>query len=314
MEGTRDSGFDMGISDDIKPKKIKSDDTPVQEADNVSSKEEKPLPDQQAVEISIDKTGLNKPVYEDLYPPLPDHPFSHLENAPEDDNEKLKEIKKTDPPAPKPSNKSFEDHYNSPQNVHKKPVLLIVFIALFMLSLASLLIWQNIDQVRSILHLGNASSNSSSSSGKSSNAGVEVISNQDYTGSSSSSSSSTDSSSSSSNTSATTATETQPDTTETPAATTASNVSLLKVSVLNGNGISGSAASVRDTLIAAGYNVSRLANASSFNYQSTTIYYNTGKKTEADAAAQLLSNRTVVSYENASVAKTYDLVIVVGKN
>lgn len=106
--------------------------------------------------------------------------------------------------------------------------------------------------------------------------------------------------------------------TTTPMATPATapattlNKSSVKVSVLNGNGIAGSAAGVKTTLITAGYTVSNLSNAKVFTYATTMIYYKTGKAEYATDIKNTLTSRTVEIKESNAIAGSYDLVVVAG--
>lgn len=96
-------------------------------------------------------------------------------------------------------------------------------------------------------------------------------------------------------------------------ATPSIDKSQITIEVLNGNGISGSASSVRDTLVAAGFNVDRVANAYSFSYQTSQIYYKTGKNAEADLVKSTLSSRQCDLLNDDSVVGNYDIVVVVGQ-
>ncbi len=101
---------------------------------------------------------------------------------------------------------------------------------------------------------------------------------------------------------------------DTSATTTAIDRSALKISVLNGNGISGSAKTVKVDLETAGYSVLNVGNALKFSYANTAIYYNTDKIVEAEELKDVLSNRTCDLHENSGVAGNYDIVVVVGTN
>lgn len=100
--------------------------------------------------------------------------------------------------------------------------------------------------------------------------------------------------------------------TETPAAST-SSIADLKIKVLNGNGISNSADSIRDTLVNAGYVIEKVANAKSFSYTKTYIYYKTGKEAEANNIKTVLSGRTCTLDNADSIVGSYDIIVVVGK-
>jgi cytoskeletal protein RodZ len=112
-----------------------------------------------------------------------------------------------------------------------------------------------------------------------------------------------------------TATSTAQDTTTTttPTATTPTlDKTSFTLQVLNGNGVSGSAASVKSALVAAGFNVTNTTNAKSFSYTQTYVYFKTGKDEAAAAVKDALSSRTVTTELSDTIAKTYDIVVVVG--
>lgn len=112
------------------------------------------------------------------------------------------------------------------------------------------------------------------------------------------------------------ATTTPADTATQPSTTTAVTPTLdkvsAKVSVLNGNGVKGSAVAVKGTLETAGYTISNTANARVFTYATTMVYYKTGKSDFAKDIKKTLADRTVELEESNSIAGTYDLVVVVG--
>lgn len=103
--------------------------------------------------------------------------------------------------------------------------------------------------------------------------------------------------------------------TTTPAATAPATTdkSTLKVEILNGNGITGTAAAVKTALTNAGYTISRVTNAKRFTYATSIIYYKTGQEAAATEMKTILSTRTVSIELNDLVAGAYDLVLVVGK-
>ena len=318
----------MGISDDIKPKKATEKMPDPAAVEIVEEPEETPSqkPEGQ-VEIPIDKSGHNKPVLDDISDSSEeeqedvDESFSQIKSrahkalpAKDEIHEKQtsEDLLEDEPPVDrKDSFKSFaEYHREQPRKSH----LLTVIIVLFVVLLAVLLVLQNYDQIKKLFGKG---SSSGSTSQTQSNPSVEVISNQDKdsdttpatTATTSTSNSSTETTASSS-TATTTPTATS---TATPAAAVRAP-STLKMKVLNGNGITGSAASVKDTLVAAGYVIPGVSNASKFTYTVTEIYYNTGLKAEADAVATVLSSRKTEVVENATVTGSYDIVVVVGKS
>ncbi len=106
---------------------------------------------------------------------------------------------------------------------------------------------------------------------------------------------------------------TAPAQTTTPATVTTTAKSAIKLKLLNGNGITGSANTIKKTLEADGYVVGFLGNAKVFTYQSTYIYYKTAFKTNADAIKLLFPTRTIIEENNEAICGTYDIVMVVGK-
>ena len=101
-------------------------------------------------------------------------------------------------------------------------------------------------------------------------------------------------------------------TTATPIADTTINKKLIKMSVLNGNGITNSAVVVKNALVKAGFTVSAVANAKKFTYATTVIYYKTGKEAEAELVKAALPTRSVTTEPYDSIG-SYDLQVVVGK-
>ncbi len=90
--------------------------------------------------------------------------------------------------------------------------------------------------------------------------------------------------------------------------------SVIKISVLNGSGVKNSAKAVADTLTAAGFTVTGTGNARSFSYQTTYIYYKSGKDVEANLVKSAISDKTTeIKESNTVVGSTNDIVVVVGK-
>lgn len=107
--------------------------------------------------------------------------------------------------------------------------------------------------------------------------------------------------------------------TSSPITETAKNTtvdkSAITISVLNGSGIKNSAQTVADTLTTAGFMVKGTANAKSFNYQKTIIYYKTGGEAKAELVKDSLPNYQTETNKNDSVVgPTYDIVVVAGKS
>jgi len=135
-----------------------------------------------------------------------------------------------------------------------------------------------------------------------------------YTGTSSATSETSTTTPAATTTPATTAPATTTPTTSTVAATQTIDKSLISLSVLNGNGITGSADAVADTLKAVGFNPTNITNARKFTYTDTIIYYQTGKLAEAQLVEDVLSARTTSLEESNTIAGKYNVVVVVGKN
>ena len=101
---------------------------------------------------------------------------------------------------------------------------------------------------------------------------------------------------------------------QTQTATPALDKSAISMQVLNGSGVTGEATKIKSVLEKDGFKVASVGNASSFTYQTTIVYYKTGKKDAADAAVSTLKNagRTASAEEKTALTK-YDLQVVVGK-
>lgn len=86
-----------------------------------------------------------------------------------------------------------------------------------------------------------------------------------------------------------------------------------KIQILNGNGITSSASVIKKTLENAGFTIANTGNAKSFSYSQTYIYFKTGKDQGAELVKSALTGRSIVTENSDTIAKTYDIVIVVGK-
>ncbi len=99
-----------------------------------------------------------------------------------------------------------------------------------------------------------------------------------------------------------------------PAATTpVIDKSTIKIKILNGNGVSGSAASVRNQLTGSGFSVAAITNAKTFSYQTTIIYYHTGKEAEATLVKDAVTGKETALELSDTVTTQHDVVVVVGK-
>lgn len=85
------------------------------------------------------------------------------------------------------------------------------------------------------------------------------------------------------------------------------------IEVLNGNGINGAADAITNQLVNAGYTVSKTANAKSFSYQKTYIYYAADKEAEATAIKNILTSKEIEIEQSEALTKTYNIIVVVGK-
>jgi hypothetical protein len=68
----------------------------------------------------------------------------------------------------------------------------------------------------------------------------------------------------------------------------------IQVAVLNGSGEAGIASKVAKQLEAIGFKVVKVANADSFDYETTTILYPRDKKVDADKIAQVFTDTKVI--------------------
>lgn len=97
------------------------------------------------------------------------------------------------------------------------------------------------------------------------------------------------------------------------ATTTAFDKTALKIQVLNGNGVTGSAVAIKKTLETAGFKVASTANAGNFAYATTFVYYKTGQEEGANLIKTALPDKSVTVKNSDTLVKTYDIVVIVGK-
>jgi hypothetical protein len=173
------------------------------------------------------------------------------------------------------------------------------WVVILIIILIALLVWQNYSKIIQITGLKKLLNPSQESNLESYNSDLQGT---DYTSQAGSSSSTANSSANQNQTSATVTPEASID------------KSKITIDVLNGNGISGSAGTVKDQLTGAGFTVDKVANAYNFNYENTIIYFKTGKNAEAELIKTTLSNRQCETSNDDSVVGNYDIVIVVGKS
>jgi hypothetical protein len=88
--------------------------------------------------------------------------------------------------------------------------------------------------------------------------------------------------------------------------------------ISNGNGISKSAAEVRDYLKVQGFKILGLSNADSYNYYKTVIYYTEENKEKADQLTIIFSSYEMKELPESVFTEAYgkdaDIVIIVGKD
>jgi hypothetical protein len=80
--------------------------------------------------------------------------------------------------------------------------------------------------------------------------------------------------------------------------------------VLNGTTISGEAAKVESELKAAGFTVRTIGNAKNQTYTNSFIYYQAGKRAQAETVQQALKNRTFMLEESTLAAPDQVLVVI----
>lgn len=93
--------------------------------------------------------------------------------------------------------------------------------------------------------------------------------------------------------------------------TTAVEKSSVTLRVLNGTTQAGAAASAERTLEEAGFTVRTIGNATNQNYETTTIYYQTGRAQEAALVKEGLGNANAV-LEESSLADPDMVLVVIG--
>lgn len=113
-------------------------------------------------------------------------------------------------------------------------------------------------------------------------------------------------------TEAQTAAETPSEAPSTPA-TPAIDKASLKIKVLNGSGVNGAASEAQKVLEEAGFKIAATGNARNFNYESSYVYYPSGKSAEANLVSESIKDKYSVTTEENSVADGYDALVVIGK-
>lgn len=267
----------MGISDDIKPRKVY----------NYSQKKNPSSSEKDSFEVKISKSLPEKQdnTYTSTQQEVDDY-LSGNESVYENKNELENDFFENEAPVNKHEKKNKKKRFKFPTK------LVTWIIVLFLLGLA---VYKNLDKIVDLI-IGQTTSTELASKDES------------YV--------STDSKEQAGTAADTTTTgtgnTTTPATTPTVSTTTQSKSSI-KIEVLNGNGVSGSADKVRDQLVSAGFTVSKVANAKKFTYASTYIYYKTGATSSMELVKAALSTRTCIAELSDSLSAGYDVVVVVGK-
>jgi len=96
------------------------------------------------------------------------------------------------------------------------------------------------------------------------------------------------------------------------AVTDIANKQDIKIELLNGSGKNGLADQTKKELEDLGYVISKTGTARNI-YNSTVIYFNTGKESEANLLKDALTNFQSKTNSNSSLTGNYDIVIVLGK-
>lgn len=217
--------------------------------------------------------------------------------APENEDQETEEIFDDEDGEEEPEKDNFfkqQPEKNLKKKESKKGSIFGWIFVLLLLGLFGAIFFSNYKNVKSLFGLQNQSSNNNSSGNETTNTN-ETIQGQDYT------------------TGESTTVENTPQATAATPAATSVNKATLSIEVLNGNGISNSASEIKAILETAGFTIAKTANAKTFSYANTIVYYKTGKEDGANLVKEALAARTVTTEKSDDVCKTYDIVVVVGK-
>lgn len=262
----------MGISDDIRPKKAKTKEP------KTEKKVGKELAPGDGEAVLIKHNEGHDFVESDIE--------EQLEKQKADEEARKNRQEKT-------AHDDLSDYfYRTPERREKKSSAGKWIIAFLIIALVGIIIWQNLDTIKSYFGIEASEQDSSDPPDLYSNFSV------------------TDTPADTSADASATLQQAAP----AEAAAEAPAKSTYTISVLNGNGVKGTAASVAATITAAGYQVSNTGNALKFSYTSTIIYYKTGKVAAASDIKNILASRICELSEDNSVTGNYDIVVVVGKN
>lgn len=201
-----------------------------------------------------------------------------------------------------PIEKNGKSHKDFPHNIQSEKTTIrdyasfrwfyTLIIILVILILAGLVAWQNLDLIKSFINGSYKKQNDQNLSDIISSTNDSLknydTSGQNQTGQSASNQQST----------------TAP----------AIDKSTIRIEVLNGSGVKNSAQAVSDQLTTAGFTILYTGNANKFTYQTSIVYFKSGKDAEANLVKDSLTGRTVTIEEsNSVVGSKYDIVVVVGK-
>lgn len=272
----------MGISDDIRvTKKSSAKKTDI---------EEKPLdPDEIKIKYSRDEDEADDDDLKHQHSKMEDdffadHRSTHFREVVEENYDE------SDLPEDKLETERVEEDSHQPKK-HGNPMT--KWVIMLIIVLVALLVWQNWSKISKAIGWGN-----------------ETESNTESLPSYSSTKEGTDYTSGSTSTNNSTGTTTP----TAPAATTPTiDKSKITIQLLNGNGISGSANSVKTELVNAGFTVDSVTNAHKFTYQSSIIYYKTGKSAEADLVKNAIPDKKTELVNDDSIVGNYDIIVVIGK-
>jgi hypothetical protein len=87
----------------------------------------------------------------------------------------------------------------------------------------------------------------------------------------------------------------------------------ISITVLNGNGIPGSAAAFKKKLEEQGFKVSTISDADRDDYPETIIRYQPGSKQNAELIANALKENYTIRLEETSVSQNTEIVVIVGQ-
>lgn len=276
----------MGISDDITPKKKHHNVKVLAEPDFVDENKKE---DAKKIKETDFFEQKNENIKDSFFP-----------IAPKTDKVETKEVKDSVEIEHKKKSEKKKNNKTKEARATKRGFnFRLIFVLLFVILILGVVFYR--DQIKNLWPKSSDDTSSTSS--------VTVVP-KDYATSSSTSTSTDSSTSTTTDTTASSSSSATADTTTTTTATYTK--SAVKIEILNGNGVNKAGDAAKKLLVAAGFTVSKTANADSFKYTNTYIYYKTGF---ADAAKDI---QTALSKPSASVSNnntkctTYDVVIILG--